>query len=111
MGNQMKPQVVVPYPRDLDLAMFWGIHPDEGAPHKIDIGTDAPDGVYGVEYTLGDDVGTAKGVTVENGAFVLEPTCMAVFEAVSLVGAMGEIIEALEYIPDREIFLVTITDA
>lgn len=85
--------------------MVWSIFdPEDDDIEYLDIGTDAPDGVYKVHF----NGHTAWGVVVQDGKFDVFETAKAVRQARDSEGYWGEFIERLTYDPNTQIFDVTI---
>lgn len=67
----------------------------DGWVNNLDI--DAPDGTYRVTHKHLGTVGSADGVTVKDGKFVLEPTLRACAMARNQAGYWGTFLEGLEW--------------
>jgi len=82
--------------------LSWSIgrypdNPDRDAEFIPDLDTDAPDGVYRVVHVHLGTVGSADGVIVKDGKFVLEPTLRACAEARNQAGYWGTFLEGLDW--------------
>lgn len=90
--------------------MIWSIFPrpnefegDTGI-DLVDVGTDAPEGQYEVEFRGH----RAWGVTVENGMFDTDKTLEAVNDARQMSGYWGLFLEGLTYDPNERVFHASI---
>lgn len=91
--------------------VVWSIFPDtdeldiDTGIELVNVGTDAPDGVYDVTFdqAKASDVTDAR-VVVRNGMFDVKQTAKAATAARDEAGYWGDFLEALEYDSDQQIF-------
>lgn len=79
--------------------------PDLDAEFVADLDTDAPDGTYRVVHVHLGTVGSADGVIVKDGKFVLVPTLRACAEARNQAGYHGTFLEVLDWDKINDRFL------
>lgn len=93
----------------LGTPVVWSIFPDQlehdTGIELVDVGTDAPDGLYAVEFEHSGKRNTAGSVIVTNGMFDVDQSALAAGSARDNGCYWGHFLERLDYHADRQVFV------